>query len=1600
MRKIALLFLAIVLWAGGSLTAATPALAANLIPPNRYPLAVTLDSHGVQPVNGKYFFKAGQRITIAIAFDASSSTCTHEGFVEAKVDMPGYNPVSFQIDAIPGQDSYYAPLFHHTVAAGATSGKIALVRGPTLCGTGDDYYFNPGDNYHFDDGSEMLANDYFISLFTPEIYIDTSAPTIAFGKASDTSYQRTHGVTVSTTDAPVNSNVLLYYAWTQSATPPAAASIDNLMMNGAQALDPSGSGTYYLHAKAVDAAGNITIRTAGPFNYDQQQPDIAISPMFGAAGAGHTVQYAATDALSGIREASYKWYKDGTYHSGGSGASGTLQVPNVVEGDYKLEVTAVDTAGNSKTAESLDFVIDRTPPSIAFSTQGSGIPAMGRQVDVTLQDARATLGPAYYQWSGSAASPAADDSGWQPFFDGAGSKAAHTATVSTPPGADGSLYLHVKAQDSAGNVGFADTPQAFVLDNTKPAVTFTNPGNSAYSAAETTRLNITDGGSSTPPGITIKYTITEQAVTDGDDAAWSTSGDGQFTLDNRTGIYYIHAKVYDQAGNWTLATGGPYRLDHSPPAGSIQTANTMTNNSLVPVALSATDQGTQAAQFQVLIDGAPSGGWQEYTGAMEVDVSLPEVEGSHSIGVKYRDTVGNVSPVYEISVVYDTTPPAATQIAYSTQAWTNGPVTATLSVTDNLTPAGGIAVDPPGAVYEFHDNGTHTFRFQDLAGNIGTAVASVTWIDKQLPIVSLSVDGSPEPRRSVSTVIAATDNGPGPLAYEYAWSQEAVNEPAVWTPLGPDRTATLNGADGIWYLWAKATDPAGNAGKKRSNPFTLDNTAPVGTVSYNPVGRTAGTVTATLGANEAITITSPGSGSEHYIFEQNGSFDFVFHDAAGNVGTVTASVYHIDKNTPSANVSYSTTGWTNEPVRVTIDAQGSPPRSIMNLVVPADAIPVSQTVTKVVYDFPSNGSFQYQIIDLDTGVTSDLMTHSVRNIDKIAPSGTLSYNPAGGADTKTDVTVTLAVADDRPDSVITILNNGGSPTYTFTENGTFTFLFRDNAGNLSQVTATVSNIDREPPHAVATYSETAWTRNNVTTAVTFPNESKPVTITNNNGSPQVTFTENGTFELHYMDAAGNTGSTLLRVDNIDRTAPTGRVVYSQSGWTNQDVVATLVAADAEGQVTVVNNGGQTAYTFTENGKYTFEFRDEAGNVNTVTAAYDRIDKVQPALQIQYSTLAPTNADVRAIVVANEPITVVGNNGSAGYDFSANGSYTFEVRDRAGNAGTVTASVYWIDRTPPVPTLSYSSTAPTKDNVIVTVTAGEPIVVLNNNRSPQYVFRENGRFTFIVQDMAGNVAEIEAAVGNIDKTKANVTFAYSETAPTQNPVTVTIVTDRPLGIEGVTGNSLTFAENGTRWLVATDERGNRYDLRVEVKNIDHVKPVVRFEGGEQLLLSAGSIFDPLADVQATDNLDGNVLPQVTVTHNVNPQVPGTYTITYSVTDRAGHTTVATRNAVVVAPTSFTLYVNSQPLTGDEALAYGNAIQLKAFGTQGANTVKWLRGFKAKGDFKLARTLVEQADLPISEYGYYTFYVQDQERQTKLVHIYILPESVRQGGASGL
>ncbi len=369
---------------------------------------------------------------------------------------------------------------------------------------------------------------------------------------------------------------------------------------------------------------------------------------------------------------------------------------------------------------------------------------------------------------------------------------------------------------------------------------------------------------------------------------------------------------------------------------------------------------------------------------------------------------------------------------------------------------------------------------------------------------------------------------------------------------------------------------------------------------------------------------------------------------------------------PTAGIGYSATEATNQDV-------------VARLVNPSTTIKITNNDGKDTYTFTENGEFTFEFIDEETGLTGSA-TAKVDWIDKEAPTGKIIYSPS--TPTNKEVVAKLVTSEDvtiisgnQSSDEDTTAPNADPYVVIFSENGEYTFEFKDKAGNIGTVTAKVIWIDRVVPTANVKYSTLDKTKDPVTVFLT--DYSEKITITNNDGKDTYTFTENGEFTFEFVDEAGNIGSTIAKVDWINKEIPTAEIKYSEKNPTNNDIIVTLV--NPSKKITITNNDGKDTYIFTKNGKFTFEFVDEVGNKGTVTANVDWIDKEKPTAEIKYENNPTINKVIASLVNVSEEIIITNNSGKDTYTFTENGEFTFEFIDKVGNKGTAIAKVDWITK---------------------------------------------------------------------------------------------------------------------------------------------------------------------------------------------------------------------------------------------------------------------------------------------------------------------------------
>ena len=323
------------------------------------------------------------------------------------------------------------------------------------------------------------------------------------------------------------------------------------------------------------------------------------------------------------------------------------------------------------------------------------------------------------------------------------------------------------------------------------------------------------------------------------------------------------------------------------------------------------------------------------------------------------------------------------------------------------------------------------------------------------------------------------------------------------------------------------------------------------------------------------------------------------------------------------------------------------------------------------------------------------------------------------------------------------------------------------------------DITKNPrPTAGVAYSTTEPTNNSVVARLLNISSANYEILSE--GGDTHTFTENGEFTFRFVDKETNLeGSAVAKVDWIDKEAPTATFEYTSNSATNRSVIATLKPNE---KVTVTNNGNYTVddegniynvdgimipglkadkngdvwdndgnyvtnvnpftYEFLSNGEFTFEFVDTAGNKGTATAKVDWIDTKAPKATIKYDIKSLTNKNVTvSISFDKEDVTVTNNDGKTNYVFTKNGEFTFQFQDAAGNTGSITANVDWIDKVAPTAELKYEKQ---EDKVIVTVVNPSKEITFKEGNGI-YEYTKNGNYEIVFYDSLGNVGKLVAKI---------------------------------------------------------------------------------------------------------------------------------------------------------------------------------------------------------------------------------------------------------------
>jgi len=335
--------------------------------------------------------------------------------------------------------------------------------------------------------------------------------------------------------------------------------------------------------------------------------------------------------------------------------------------------------------------------------------------------------------------------------------------------------------------------------------------------------------------------------------------------------------------------------------------------------------------------------------------------GKNSGGASDVASVSQLSGLtLDVGALVPTAVPDAYEYKYVGASVTSVRITTTLAnpaaaalLVDGLAATSGSAVEVP---LSSDATTTITVRIEPYLSSPARTYTVTVYKDKTFPTISFEPDGSNDWSRSAATEITVSDaggeSGVDVATLRYAWmnSEDPPSESDWGDLFANGDTLTKDGADGDWYLHARASDGAGNETIATTKIFRLDNTGPGVTVTmatYDLLAYTGDSWT-----NQAVYVHAEASdalsGETPLSYSMDGGLSWALYsgdlvlnsegvhsihikavDAAGNETieqrTVKISTSGLVLTPTLTNVAdgsdYTSGEWTNSSVTVSVYAQ-------------------------------------------------------------------------------------------------------------------------------------------------------------------------------------------------------------------------------------------------------------------------------------------------------------------------------------------------------------------------------------------------------------------------------------------------------------------------------------------------------------------------------------------------------------------------------------------------------------------------------------------------------------------------------------------------------
>lgn len=603
-----------------------------------------------------------------------------------------------------------------------------------------------------------------------------------------------------------------YYQWSMSEIP----SINWAKYAGG-VLEQGSEGIWYLHIKAVDFAGNENVGKFGPYSIDLTKPELSVSlESRDWDNEEIIVQANYTDkGGAGINAVEYSWSTSETQPSLWE-KTDTGLMKNSRDGIWYLFIKVNDKAGNEVLTKFGPYKFDKTAPKSTVSPTQRAWNVTDVKVTPSITDANGSgVISTKYSWNKDGENP----SQW---LDYKGEELSITQ--------EGSWYLHIKAIDKAGNESI-EKFGPYMIDRTLPEITV----NLSEKDWTNNDIVITPTAIDSLSGINkVDYKLSSSKEIPND---WNLYNGGNVTV-TQTGTWYLHIKAADKAGNIKEATFGPYKLDKISPTNDVDIKQSDWVNSDILIKATYEDQGgsgVKEVKYTWGDDKLVSIDWKPYDAAGITQ----GMDGAWYLYIKVADIAGNETVTKYGTYKVDKLAP---EINANPQLmeWTNGNINIIPNILDNHSGVDTIEYQMTmqntpdnnwlqygNQALELKDTGVWYLhiRAKDKVNNTKVTTFGPYKIDKIAPTVTAAPENADWSNQNlIIQAVFNDEGGSNVLRKQYTWT-EVENSPGAWNDTLSDTIE--QSIDGIWYLYIKATDAAGNETTVKFGPYKVDRTKPV-----------------------------------------------------------------------------------------------------------------------------------------------------------------------------------------------------------------------------------------------------------------------------------------------------------------------------------------------------------------------------------------------------------------------------------------------------------------------------------------------------------------------------------------------------------------------------------------------------------------------------------------------------------------------------------------------------------------------------------------------------------------------------------------------------